>query len=289
MTSRKLYRGAKAVKGWLETLWYPIFCLTGKKPYSFGYGYYKKKEILRSIAKGLFNDGNLRPGYGFRIDERIVEYPWLFSRLPTGRANLLDAGSILNYDYLVNKEPVSSKKLFISTLAPELACLWFKNISYVYEDLRETCYRDDLFDYIVSISSIEHIGLDNTMLYTNDRAKQENATDGYLAAVAEYHRILKPSGRLYLSVPFGKAANHGWFQVFDKTMVDRILETFVPRSHVALYFKYESDGWRRADCEELAEATFFDVHKQKKLAPDFAAAARGLVCLEMKKIDPDEQ
>lgn len=283
MISRKIYRWAKIVKIWLERLWYPVFCLTGKKPYRLGYGHYKKREILRSISGALFNDGDLKPGYGFRIDERIVEYPWLFSRLPAGPAKLLDAGSILNYDYLVNKEPVSSKRLFISTLAPELSCLWYKNISYVYEDLRKTCYRDNFFDYIVSISTIEHIGLDNTMLYTDDPDKRESAADGYLAAVTEYHRVLKPGGRLYLSVPFGKFTNHGWFQVFDQTMIDLILETFAPRSYTALYFKYESDGWRQAACDELTEATFFDIHKQKQLAQDFAAAARGLVCLEMER------
>jgi len=283
MSYRSFYRLAKIVKAWLETLWYPVFCLNGKKPYRFGYGYYKKREILRSIDGGLFHDGRLEKGYGFRIDERIVEYPWFFSRLPSGPGKLLDAGSILNYDYLADKEPVASKKLFISTLAPEATCLWYKGISYVFEDLRETCYRTDFFDYIASISTIEHVGLDNTMLYTQDSSKRENISDGYLAAVAEYHRILKPEGRLYLSVPYGKSANHDWFQVFDQRMVGRILETFAPRSHTECYFKYESGGWQPSGPEALADATFYDIHKAKQLAPDFAAAARGLVCLELEK------
>lgn len=283
MNNRKIYRGAKVIKSWLERLWYPVFCFKGKKPYSFGYGYYKKKAILKAIRRGLFNDGKLAPGYGFRIDERIVEYPWLFSRLPPGPATLLDAGSILNYSYLVNKEPISSKKIFISTLAPELDCLWYKDISYVFEDLRQTCYRDAFFDYIASISTIEHIGLDNTMLYSDDPTKQENVADGYLAAVAEYRRVLKPGGRLFLSVPYGKAANHGWFQVFDQAMVDRVLAAFNPRMHTVLYFKYESTGWRKAAGDELAEATFFDIHVKKQPDSDFAAAARGLACLELEK------
>ena len=39
--------------------------------------------------------------YGFRVDERVVEYPWLFSRFFAGEGTLLDAGSTLNFDYLL--------------------------------------------------------------------------------------------------------------------------------------------------------------------------------------------
>lgn len=283
MKDRKLYRLAKIVKAHFERLWYPVFCLTDKIPYRLGYGYYKKRAILSSIKEGSFIGRDLRPPYGFRIDERIVEYPWLFSRLPTGPGKLLDAGSILNYDYLLGKEPVASKKLYISTLAPELNCYWYRHISYVFEDLRETCYRENFFDYITSISTVEHIGLDNTLLYTSDPDRSENRPDGYLEAVAEYNRILKPGGRLYLSVPFGKHANHGWFQVFDREMVERLLTAFGSRSHQEWYFRYEPDGWRQVHWQEAAEADFYDVHNDKKPASDYAAAARGLVCLEMEK------
>jgi ubiquinone/menaquinone biosynthesis C-methylase UbiE len=42
------------------------------------------------------------------------------------------------------------------------------NISYVYGDLRNTILKDQCFDEIVCISTLEHIGMDNTMLYTKD-------------------------------------------------------------------------------------------------------------------------
>ena len=59
--------------------------------------------IRRAIAQGVLSDGALPVGHGFRLDERIVEYPWLFSRLPSGAGNLLDAGSVLNYEFLLSQ------------------------------------------------------------------------------------------------------------------------------------------------------------------------------------------
>ena len=283
MKNNKLTRIGKRVKGILEFCLYPFFLMNGRKPHRLGYGYYKKKQILNAIDHGLFNDGDLAPGYGFRIDERIVEYPWLFSRLPKGPGKLLDAGSILNFAYILKKEMLLNKQIFISTLAPELTCYWYNNISYIFEDLRETCFRDGFFDIIVSISTIEHIGLDNTMLYSEDEHKREDDTAGYLKAIMEYHRILTSGGRLYISVPFGKHVNHGWFQVFDTSMVDRLLDKFSPQSYTAQYFKYEADGWRRTSYEELWEANFFDIHSRREYDADFAAGARGLVCLELAK------
>jgi len=274
---------AKWVKSWLEWLWYPVFYLTGRRPFSFGYGYYRKREIEKAITKGLFNGGELCPDFGFRIDERIIEYSWLFSRLPLGPGRLLDAGSTLNYRYIVEKEPVASKNVYITTLAPETYCMWQKKISYIYEDLRETCYRDEYFDVIASISTIEHIGMDNTMLYTEDETKKENRVDAYLEAIQEYYRILKKNGTLFLSFPFGRYANHGWFQVLDAEMTDVILDNFSARKHSELYFQYTPTGWRKASRDELYDATFFDIHKIKKYDPDYAAASRGVACLELIK------
>jgi hypothetical protein len=31
----------------------------------------------------------------------------------------------------------------------------------------------------------------------------------------------------------------------------------------------------------LKEATFFDIHQEKRFGPDYAAAARGLICMRL--------
>ena len=260
-----------------------LFVLNGKKPWTRGYYEYKVHHIKNVLSRDYFNLNKLPGGYGFRIDERIIEYPWLFSRLPENSGILLDAGSVLNFDYILSHNSLKSKKIFISTLAPEGQCYWDKGISYIYDDLRETCFRDNYFDWIASLSTIEHIGMDNTFLYTDDILKKENKPSLYLLAIQEYYRILKPGGILYLSFPYGKYKNHNWFQVFDSEMVDTLINRFSPGSIKEYYFKYEPDGWCISSREEAGESTCFDINRQKNYDDDYAAFSRAIACLEMIK------
>jgi len=262
---------------------YPLFILNGKKPWSKGYLVYKRIEIANALARQDFDPKHLRPGYGYRLDERIIEYPWLVSRLPLGVGRLLDAGSVMNFDYILAQNVFEAKRLFISTLAPEANCFWKKGVSYIYEDLRETCYRDDYFNWIACLSTLEHIGMDNTLLYTTDASKKELQVDDHLRVIKEFRRILRPGGTVYLSFPFGEYRNHGWYQVFDAPRLDRIIETFAPASVTENHFKYEPDGWRASSREESKHATTFDIHARKTYDEDFAAASRAIVCLEMVK------
>ncbi len=260
-----------------------LFIVNGKKPWSRGYRIYRKKKITEVLKGGDFNPDKLPSGHGFRLDERIVEYPWLLSRLPAGKGILLDAGSTLNYDFILSHKKISTKTLFISTLAPEINCFWRKGVSYVYEDLRKMCYRDDYFDWVASLSTVEHIGLDNTMLYTRDSSRKENDPDTYLLAIKEFYRILKPGGVLFISLPFGRKKNYGWLQVFDGGMIDILIKEFSPASIIENHFKYGADGWYASSREKSQNETYFDIHHQKKYDEDYAAAARAVVCLELVK------
>lgn len=258
-----------------ETLAARFHVLRGQKPWQTGYAAYKAQQIKFALDHRTFRTDTLAPGYGYQLDERIIEYPWLYSQLPRMSGKLLDAGSVLNYAYLLDREPIKSKQIYISTLAPEAQCHWRRGVSYVFEDLRDTCYRDGFFDWVVCISTLEHIGLDNTILYTKDQSKRENDPDAYTDAIKEYWRILKHGGVLYLTVPFGSRYNHGWYQIFDGPMVDRVIDAFQPNSVEEFYFSYDQSGWHPSSRKATQEITCYD--------PDFAAFSRSIVCLKCVK------
>jgi hypothetical protein len=267
----------------IQNISYLYFCMNGRKPWTWGYDTYKRNHIRKSLNHKLFSTIKLPDGYGFRIDERIIEYPWLISRLPSGSGNLLDAGSVLNHDFILSQETIAEKRVFISTLAPESACFWKLGVSYLYHDLRNTCYRDNIFDWIVSLSTIEHIGMDNSMLYSKEISAKESDHRSYLNAVTEFRRILRPGGKLYLSVPFGVYKNHGWFQVFDGPMVDGLITRFGPAKLSEYYFRYKKEGWKISSRDECKDSTCFDIQSQKIHDEDYAAFSRAVVCLEMVK------
>jgi SAM-dependent methyltransferase len=259
------------------------FKRSGMKPWTKGYLEHRQHEIVRVLNSGEFQRAELPAGYGFRLDERIIEYPWLFARLPTGPGWLLDAGSVLNFDFLLGLPSLQSKRVHICTLAPEAECSWLRGVSYVFDDLRKLPYREALFDWVVCLSTLEHVGMDNTLLYTGDHAKREAQSLDYLVALRELKRVLKPGGTVYISVPFGKAADLGWYQVFDQRMIESVVGAFQPASFTVDYFLYHPDGWRTSSAQEAAGATVFDIHHAKGYDPDFAAAARAVCCLELKQ------
>jgi len=262
--------------GWM----YPLF---GKRPWKLGYVPYKFSQIKKAINDSGLKMDQLPSGYGHRLDERIVEYPWFFKALPQDQGKLLDAGSILNYSFLLNHTNLANKQVFISTLAPEHDCFWSKGVSYVYEDLRDSCFRDGYFDWVTSLSTIEHIGLDNTMLYTNDMSKRESDRNGYIAAIIEFKRVLKPGGKLFLSMPYGEHRNRGWFQIFNSEMIDKIKDAFSPSEVSEQYFQYDAQGWVNTSADAAKSATYFDIHTEKNYGADYAAASRAIVCLELTK------
>ena len=244
------------------------------------YGAYRLLQLRAAVSSDL-NFSALPAGFGRWVDERIIEYPWLFSHLPAGPGRLLDAGSTLNHDYVLAHKKLSNKCITIMTLAPEENCFWQRGISYVYGDLRSTKFRNDVFDSIVSLSVIEHVGLDTRMYAPETTA--EPHSEGYLDAVREFRRILTPGGECYITVPFGKYSLRKWLQVFDGPMIDRVVEAFGPQSHTEEYFAYsEAAGWQSATRESAADSVYFDLHADKPW-PGCPAAAGAVACLKLIK------
>jgi len=46
--------------------------------------------------------------------------------------------------------------------------------------------------------------------------------------------------------------------------------------------QYRPEGWRLESAAEVDVATYFDVHHAQTPAPDLAAAARAVCCLELR-------
>jgi SAM-dependent methyltransferase len=250
--------------------------------YDRWYRHYRSIELPR-LVEAPFNVDNLPVGYARGLDERAVEYPWLFSRLPDHPGTLLDGGSVLNHDFLVCHPRLAPKKITVMTLAPEDVCFWQQGISYVFGDLRDTYFRDNSFDYVVSLSTLEHIGLNNTLYYTSDGSRNEQDPAAYLSAVTELRRILKPGGLCFISVPFGRHRVHEWIQIFDGGMVDSIVEKFQPGFHSVTYFQYRgASGWQLSTRDQAKDAEYFDPMRGKRLKGG-ALAAEAVACLELRK------
>jgi SAM-dependent methyltransferase len=98
----------------------------------------------------------------------------------------------------------------------------------------------------------------------------------------ELRRVLKPGGTLYVTVPYGRAADIGWQRIFDAEGLDELVDAFGAAEQARELFRYAPDGWQRATPEEAADAVYRDHFADPAPAADRAVAARAIACLTMK-------
>lgn len=272
-----------------------IYVILGKSPWSFGYYSFKKIYIKRILeiesVMDLFKNGKkLDSHYGYGLDERVVEYPWVLSKLNMQKENVLDAGSALNHDFIINQSVFSNKNLHIMTLAPESRNYIDKGVSYLFEDLRKIPIKNNFYDVVISISTLEHIGFDNSFYIRENRNKEINSSS-YISAVKELKRVLKPGGNLILTLPFGKPLELSTQLIFDKKLLKELIDSFSPVKSQLCFYKYDQKGWQVSNANECSGAEFntwiahLPEFRSKKIPKslDNAAAARAIVCAILKK------
>jgi SAM-dependent methyltransferase len=216
--------------------------------------------------------------FGVGLDERVVEYPWLLSRRPTGR--VLDAGSTLNHGHILDRFLRLVTSLHIVTLAPEESVFAERGISYLYADLRDLPLRGGYYDTVVSISTLEHVGMDTTRYGVTENTDAD-PWPSLTAAVRELKRVLAPGGRLLITVPYGVAEDHGWLHQFDRAGLDDLLAEIAPRTRDVVVYAYTAGGWQVSSLTAAADARYHDSTLHKRPADgDLAAAARAVACIE---------
>jgi SAM-dependent methyltransferase len=231
--------------------------------------------MLAAVRDG----GALPAGYAIKLDERVVEFPWLLSMAPAG--TVLDAGSTLNHAHVLDAFLPAIDALHIATLEPELRSFPERRVSYAYCDLRALPYRDELFDTLVSSSTLEHVGMDNER-YGVAVARAEDPDAELRRALAEFRRVLRPGGRMLLTVPYGVAEDHGWMRQFDRAGVEALVRLAGARDTRVAVFAYGPQGWAASDLEAASQARFRD--DARDTVADGAAAARAVACLALSDL-----
>ncbi len=245
----------------------------------------KRRRLLEAAIAceplvDLFRRGEELPsGYAVGFDERAVEYPWLLAAGELGRT--LDAGSILNHSYLLPRFLTQIDSLMISTLSPEPESFPELGVSYQYGDMRELPFADGWFDTVLSLSTLEHVGMDNTF-YGDDASQAPDPQTEMRVALAELRRVTKPGGRILITVPFGQRMDMGWSRQLDHGDIDDMVAALRPTESSVEVYLYGADGWNRSDPAGAAEARYHDFTKEARWPADKAAAARAVACVSAR-------
>jgi SAM-dependent methyltransferase len=194
-----------------------------------------ERHYARSMDRPAdFAAPDLPRGYGIGLTERAVEFGWVGHQL--GPGDVLDAGTCL-------------------TLEPEARSWPERGVRYLYEDLRRLEIPDATFDLAVSLSTLEHVGLDNSRFYDSD-APQGNPDEEAQRAMRELRRVVKPGGHLLITVPFGRSWRTDWVRTFDGDQLDALVGSVDPVATQESVFRRASTGWRRVHRDQAADAGY---------------------------------
>jgi SAM-dependent methyltransferase len=169
--------------------------------------------------------------------ERVVEMPWVLSRY-RGERRVLDIGYAYALDvYLAGLLSLPAGEVHGIDMAESP----ISSIRRVQGDVRRTPYRDGSFDLVLCVSTLEHIGRDNTRY----GIRESYRPGGDAETLREIARILAPDGRLLVTVPFGRRENHGWFVQYDMPAWRELLAGTGLRVEEEEIYRLTRSGWSR--------------------------------------------
>lgn len=194
-------------------------------------------------------------GYGPRCTERAVEFGWALHNHPYG--HVLDAGSALNHEVTLDRFLPVVESLTIVTLAPEDRSWPERGVRYLYQDLRKLDLPDDLYDMVISISTIEHVGLDNERFF-GAHGQRGNPDEDARQAIRELARVTRPRGTMLITVPYGISWRNDWVRVFNGDELDDLVAAAGPVAVHETIFRRRKDVWQTVTRADAADAEYQD-------------------------------
>lgn len=125
-------------------------------------------------------------------------------------------------------------------------------------------FRDNSFDRVTAISTIEHIGL--------GRYDDLIDSQGDRKAIEEIHRVLKKGSEALVTIPFGRGCTTYLHRVYDADRLNALLDGFkVEKSeYFGVSGKIESYMWVPKNFRQLSDV-------------DSSKIVRGLCCIKFVK------
>jgi SAM-dependent methyltransferase len=174
--------------------------------------------------------------------DRDIEWSYIASRLPLGNGEVFDFGCGFG------NMSIHAVQKGYRVLAADLESnhFWWShpNVTIVSGDLLRMDLPNGSFDYVLNCSTVEHVGL------TGRYGVAVEETDGDLQAMQVLRKILKPSGKMLMTIPCGQDASIApYHRVYGKKRLHLLLGEYEVEEEV-YWVKHRDNRWHPAKQDE---------------------------------------
>ncbi len=171
------------------------------------------------------------------IPDRMIEYAFIMRELKAKCGRILDVGCTAPYNII----PLILAESGFEVCGIDIRDFKIRhpNFTFYKGDIRRTNFQDNFFDWVIAVSSIEHIGM---------KGRYDSREDplGDRKAILEMIRILKKDGKILMTVPFGKTRVIGSsHRVYDSIGLNSLIkrlkiikEEFYIKNRKGYWIKY---------------------------------------------------
>ena len=179
--------------------------------------------------------------------ERLVEYPFLVRNLvsPHIDATILDIGSGES-DLTETISKFGNKKWQVVGIDIALLAKKLDFVSLARMDARLMGFREEVFDQIICISTIEHIGI-----LSDAYGITENDEAGDRRTMSEIHRVLKKGATVILTLPYGIRSIGKEHRVYNSSTLTNLTTAFSVIKKE--YYAYDEGKWKKCNSQSTAD------------------------------------
>jgi SAM-dependent methyltransferase len=178
--------------------------------------------------------------------DRDIEWSWVSANMPEGPGEALDFGPGASFSGLI-----AAQRGFTVTAVDLEPVEWLythDNLKFIQGDILKAELPAKHFDLIINCSTVEHVGL------VGRYGTKENRANGDLSVMAHLRDLMKPGGKMLLTVPSGQDAVYSpWHRVYGNERLPRLTDGY----HIdkqAFWLKNDKNQWHSV---ERAEALNF--------------------------------
>lgn len=172
---------------------------------------------------------------------RDIEWSYLASRLPMGPGYVFDFGC--GFGNMCIHAVQKGYKVMALDLDPAPFLWRHPNVDIVRGDLLKLDLPEKSFDFVLNCSTVEHVGL------AGRYGVAVEETDGDLAAMQRLRKMLKPAGKLLITIPCGRDATIvPWHRVYGDKRLPKLLKGYEVEEEV-YWVKRTDNVWYPANRE----------------------------------------